>query len=222
MNFREKYDKNKSSILSIKEVDIINRIKKGEYHYDCEFVGSISNGWHEGEDGMYYYVELYGANEASAFAFHTFIIDKYRFCCHEYEDATIKWFYYDEEINRNNVEKPIQVIIELLELVLKPFNFEQYAIDSFDYDVIAESIPYGNPFCLIIDGCVFMIEDDADSYDEQKINDFLKQNNWPEERINNAIKAGYEITEDVYDIVSDLPIVYLDNSNYSNSYRTVE
>ena len=74
MNFREKYDKNKSSILSIKEVDIINRIKKGEYHYDCEFVGSISNGWHEGEDGMYYYVELYGANEDSAFAFHTFII----------------------------------------------------------------------------------------------------------------------------------------------------
>ena len=78
MNFREKYDKNKSSILSIKEVDIINRIKKGEYHYDCEFVGSISNGWHEGEDGMYYYVELYGANEDSAFAFHTFIIPKIR------------------------------------------------------------------------------------------------------------------------------------------------
>ena len=212
MDFREELCKKKTFNRSIIEAELIDCISRGEYNYDCEFVGGITTGWHEGEDGMYYYVELYGVNEDNAFACHTIIIGKHSFCCHEYEDATLKWYFNNEEID-NNVEKSMEAVLELLELVIKPFNFEQYAIDSFDYDVISESIPYGNPNCLIIYDCVFMIEKDADSYDEQKVHEFLKQNNWSEERINNAINAEYEITDDVYNTVSELPIVYLKNSD---------
>lgn len=222
MDFREELDKKKTFNRGIIEAELADCIRRGEYNYDCEFVGSISTGWHEGEDGMYYYVELFGDSEDNVFACHTFKIGEYCFCCHEYEDTTYKWYFNDDKIDDNNVEKSMKAVLELLEMVLKPFNFEQYAIDSFDSDVIAESIPYGNPYYLIIEGRVFLIEQDTDTYDEQKIRDFLKKNNWSEERINNAIKAGYVLTGDVYETVSDLPIVYLNNSDSYNFFGDVE
>ena len=53
MDFREELDKKKTFNRSIIEAEIADCIRRGEYNYDCEFVGSISIGWHEGEDGMY-------------------------------------------------------------------------------------------------------------------------------------------------------------------------
>lgn len=110
----------------------------------------------------------------------------------------------DEDIDLSRY-KDIQV---LLNNIIKPFNFESYAIDNFDKDAISESIPYGDPYCLIIDGCVFILENEGSDFKTEDVRHLLESFNWSKERIINAIEEGYEITPDVWDVMCYLPIVY--------------
>lgn len=194
------------------EINISDLIKRGAYIYKCVFEGCVCTSSSIGENGMYYAVELEGENEdVVAFAKHEIIIGENKFRCNEYEDASQEWFFNDEEIEPIS-NSTIKEIINKVKSIITPFNFEQYAIDSFCGDVIAESIPYGDPYCLVIDNSVFMIEEDDDlydsMYDEQKIRNFLAGYNWSDKRINKALSSGYEIVSDVYNVVCNLPITY--------------
>ena len=95
--------------------------------------------------------------------------------------------------------------------IISSFDFEKFAIDLFDDNAIAESIPYGDPYCLLIDGCIFMILKDGNIYGESDVRKLLKGHGWPDIRISKAIENGYEISSDVWDAMADLPIVYIND-----------
>lgn len=188
---------------------VFELLKKGEYQYNIEYIGRICCGTGEGQDGLYHYVTLYGDHEEDIpYAQHSISIGNNEFCCQEYPNSSRTWYFNDEEINISDKDTHIIKALNHLDSILKPFDFQNYAIDSFDADCIAEAVPYGDPHCLIIDGCVFMIEEDVNNFDEDKIRNFLKEYNWSQERIDMAIKEGYEITSDVWGELSFLNIVY--------------
>lgn len=126
--------------------------------------------------------------------------------CREYIDRQRKWYLNDEEVDSSILED----LSNLFNSIIKPFDFESYAIENFDGDAISESIPYGDPCCLIIDDRVFMIGEDVANFTEENVRNILELYNWPKERIDNAINKGYEITPDVWDAMCDLPVIYKD------------
>lgn len=191
---------------------IISEIKLGKFEYNVDFIGCITSCCaSESEDGMFYSVYLRADDdyddedeEVRPYANHSLRVGEYILNCHEYVDSQRKWFVNKEEIDYS---LPVE-LYDLLQNIIKPFDFEQYAIDNFDGDAISESIPYGDPYCLIIDNCVFMIEKDGDKFTEEDVRELLESYNWSKERIDSSIEEGYEITSDVYDAMCNLPVIY--------------
>ena len=196
--------------LSISDFNnIVDILHKKRFEYINEYVGSICSGMTEEDDGMYCYVTLTGEDDFDkAYAKHTIRLDNYTFYCHEYEDSLREWYFENELLLLDN-DSNLKSIIDSLNSIIRPFDFEEYAIESFDPDAITENIPYGHPHCLIIDNCRFIIENDEDSIDDQKVKSILKEHNWTDKRIDKAIEQGYKYTSDVFDALCDLPIVYV-------------
>lgn len=188
-------------------IDILtNQIKEGIFEYNVEFVGYVCSCCaSEGKNGMYYSVYLDADNkENKAYANHIIRSGEELITCREYINKQRKWYMNEKAIDNclfNDLDR-------IFDSIIKPFDFEKYAIEHFDYDAVSESIPYGDPYCLIISGCVFMIENGGDDYTEDDVRRLLKSYNWSKEEIDNAITEGYEFTPDVWETMNDLPVVY--------------
>lgn len=184
--------------------DIANQINLGKYQYDVECIACICSCCaSESEDGMFYHVYLSAdddSDEELPYANHTIRVGEDILVCKEYIDSKRKWYFNDNEIDSS--------LLTDFQNIIEPFDFEEYAIDNFDGDAISESIPYGDPYCLIIDGCVFMIEKGGDKFSVEDVRDLLQSYNWSKERIENSINDGFEVTSDVWNAMCDLPIVY--------------
>jgi hypothetical protein len=187
---------------------IFGLLQQKRYDYKYEYIGLICSGTDEGNDGMYHYVKLYGDDEGNKYVKHTISINNYTFYCHENEDSRREWYFGNELLPLDN-DSCLKKLIDNLNSIITPFNFEQYAIESFDPDAIAEAVPFGHPHCLIIDNCTFIVENEEESIDVQKVRSILKEHNWTDKRINKAIEQGYEYTSDVFDALCDLPLVYV-------------
>lgn len=195
--------------LSISDINnIIVLLQQKRYEYRHEYVGTICSGTGEGDNGMYHYVMLDAYDEDKAYVKHIVKIGDYSFYCHEYDDSPIEW-YLGKELLTSDEDSNFKKLIDNLNSIIIPFNFEQYAIESFDPDAIAEAVPYGKPHCLIIDNCTFIVEDEDETIDERKVKSILKEHNWTDNRIDRAIEEGYEYTPNVFDSLCELPIVYL-------------
>lgn len=191
---------------------LVSQVQLGKFEYEVECVACICSCCaSDSEDGMFYSVYLNAdddSDEDLPYAKHRLKVGDYILSCHEYVDSQRKWFLNEDEIDYSLLKN----VHDILQNIIKPFDFESYAIDNFDGDAISESIPYGDPYCLIIDDCVFMIEKDGDKFNEEDVRDLLASYNWSEDRIDNAIKEGYEVTSDVYDAMCDLPIIYVNEN----------
>lgn len=188
--------------------NLARQIEDGNFEYNKEFIGYVvSSCASENQDGMFYPVYLEAIKgETYPYAKHTIKIGKNIISCHEYTDFQKKWYLNDEEFDVSLFNE----INKLLDNIIVPLNFEHYAINNFDYDAVGESVPYGDPYCLIADGCVFMIEEGGQNFTKEDVIELLKSYNWSEERIDSIIDEddGYEITSDVWNSICDLPIVY--------------
>ena len=199
--------------------NIVNQIKLGKFEYDVRCVATIcSSTADESEDGLYYPVFFLAADDSDEdvpYARHTLTVGESTLSCREYLDSQRKWFIDNEEIDYSLLKN----IHDILQNVIKPFDFERYAIDNFDGDAVAESIPYGDPHCLIVDDCVFMIEKGGNKFREEDVRNLLKSHNWADERIDNAINEGYEIISDLDMLYTmhDLPIVMVSSSYWEEA-----
>lgn len=186
--------------------EIINSIKCKKYDYFCEFEGYVTS-WiaEESEDGLFYTVSLHGeTKESNAYANHKITIGNDTINCHEFMASPKQWFFNEEEFDFSTYEE----LYALLNNIIEPFDFEEYAIDNFDWDVQAESIPYGYPYCLIADGCTFMIAKGGETFTEQDVRELLKNYHWSDERIDKVIREGYELTDDVCKCLDRIPIIF--------------
>lgn len=158
---------------------IIDCISKERYKYQTEFLGSISSSIDEDEAGLHKYVALSGDNfDGPAYALHTITIDDDMFTCQEFEGSHRVWLVNNKQLDIGCSDNLLQKLVAKLNAIIVPFDFEGYALESFDYDAVAEAIPYGNPHCLCIGNCVFMIEEDVNEFDDCKIRTFLKEKGW--------------------------------------------
>ncbi|MCF0210710.1 MAG: hypothetical protein HUK18_05305 [Bacteroidales bacterium] len=185
---------------------LANLIEQGQYEYDLDFIGCVCSCCAtEGEDGMFYSVSLSGEDdEDMAYAKHIIKIGEEVVYCHEYQNSSRQWFVNEEEIEYSLLKELHAVFDD----IIKPFDFEEYALENFNGDAISESIPYGDPYCLLISNCAFMIEEGGADFQEEDVRNLLKSYNWTEEKIEDSIRQGYDITSDVYDVMCDLPVIY--------------
>lgn len=190
---------------------IISLIEGNMFTHSFCFNGEICSGSSEDENGMFLYVELSGDEEERAFVEHSVVIDNISFYCHEYQDSSRQWYIDNDPLHLDD-EHIEDLLKSKLDLLVSPFDFEEFALDSFDGDAISESIPYGDPYCLKIANCVFMIEEDGDQYDEKMVRDFLREYGWSDEKIESAMIDGFELIDDVWDEVSSLPVKYIEEN----------
>ena len=185
---------------------IINCIKCEEYDYSCEFEGCVCSSIAENsENGLNYGVSLHGETpDCKAYANHSIIIGNDTFNCHEFIISPKKWYLNGEEFDFS----PYEELYVLINNIIEPFDFAEYAIFNFDWDAQGESIPYGDPYCLIADGCIFMVEEGGETFTDQDVREFLKNYNWSNERIDKVIKDGYELTGDVWECLDNVPIIF--------------
>ena len=196
-------------------IKIIEYLKQDNFNYECEYIGTITEWTDEHEEGVISYVALArDYDNTDPYAKHNIEVGPFIFCCHETPEGICTWFIEkEEELNlledviSNDIGKKL---IKELESVIKPFDFEQYALDCFSGDCIGEAVPYGDPFCLTIDGCVFIIEKyDEKTFCENDIYELLHKYLWSDEKISQAIAEGYEISSDVYNRLCGIPLRYV-------------
>ena len=185
---------------------IINCIKSEEYNYSCEFEGNVSSCTAENsENGLIYRVYLYAETpDFKAYANHSIIIGNDTINCYEFLISPKKWYLNGEEFDFS----PYEELYVLINNIIEPFDFAKYAISNFEWDALVESIPYGDPYCLIADGCIFMVEEGGENFTDQDVREFLKYYNWSNERIDKVIKDGYELTDDVWECLENVPIIF--------------
>ena len=181
-------------------IKIIEYLKQDNFNYECEYIGTITEWTDEHEEGVISYVALARNYDNT---------DPY--AKHNIEQPTPQGLSGApnllEDVISNDIGKNL---IKELESVIKPFDFEQYALDCFSGDCIGEAVPYGDPFCLTIDGCVFIIEKyDEKTFCENDIYELLHKYLWPDEKISQAIAEGYEISSDVYNRLCGIPLRYV-------------
>ncbi len=203
------------NLISKKEIQsIIDSISTGDYTYHISVKFRIVSSMEDDQDGIYPYVYLIPCEDEDEYdglicAVHEIIVSKWTFNCREDENHSRLWFLNGNPISTTKEGEDYLQLFKLVEQIASPFDFEEYAIDEFDGDVFAEFVPYGDPFCLITDGCTFIIEDnDISDFKEEDVKTVLREHMWDQNRIEKAMSTGYELDEDVYDRLCKLDIKY--------------